>query len=107
MYFANINVMSNRWCDDCNEFVGVEKTSQTPGIFLVIAMIIFFMPVIGTFIGIPALVIAFIWWVNTPVVCSRCGGKNVKKVKNEDGPSENEIIARKYEERIKSNDEKR
>ncbi len=106
MYFANINVMSNRWCDDCNEFVGVEKTSQTPGIFLVIAMIIFFMPVIGTFIGIPALVIAFIWWVNTPVVC-RCGGKNVKKVKNEDGPSENEIIARKYEERIKSNDEKR
>ncbi|MEC9493223.1 hypothetical protein [Flexistipes sp.] len=92
--------MSLKWCENCQQYTDVEKVTQTPGIFLVIAMVIFFMPVIGTFVGIPSLIITFLWWLNTPVKCTKCGSRNIKKIKEHEKPSENVLIARKYEEKI-------
>lgn len=94
--------MALKWCEDCGNYTDVEKVTQTPGIFLVIAMLIFFMPIIGTFVGVPALVITFIWWVNTPVRCVNCKCRNISKIKEHEKPSESVRIAKQYDEKIKN-----
>jgi hypothetical protein len=65
-------------------------------------MLIFFMPLAGSFIGVPGLIVSSIWWVMTPVVCNKCKGRNIKKIKNEH-PTDAQIIAAKYERNRQNN----
>ncbi|MDY6820357.1 MAG: hypothetical protein SVN78_01905 [Deferribacterota bacterium] len=72
--------MAHRWCENCKKVVSTEKITYKPGLFLALSLLIFFMPIIGTFIGIPALILSIIWWIYTPSVCSECGSRNLKKL---------------------------
>jgi len=93
--------MSKYWCNDCFSSVEVEKISQKPGIAFVIFMLIFFMPLIGSFVGIPGLIISSLWWILTPSVCSKCKNRNIKKLKKSEIPTEAQIIAAKYGQKLK------
>lgn len=73
--------MAHRWCENCNQIVSAEKVTYKPGLCLALSLLLFFMPIIGTFIGIPALILSTIWWICTPTVCSKCGSKNLKKLR--------------------------
>ena len=87
--------MSSKWCGDCEKIVPAEKKSYIPGLVLVLSILFYaFVPVLGTFIGLPATIMAFFWYLLTKTVCGECGRSNLKKP--DDEPSEYKRIGEKY-----------
>jgi len=88
--------MAQRWCENCNKMVDVTKKNYYAALALCLSAIFFtIVPLFGTVIGVPAIILTSIWLFMTKNVCSEC--KGTKLIKREP-PTEAELIMQKYKD---------